>query len=107
MSQEDVSKAMEMARSSIANIERGRQKISVETLFELAHVLRIEPAKLLPQVQAKPKKKPVSVRRILPQGTESEREFVKSILTRKGTDHDPKGELGETKTPGGPGSQGP
>jgi len=37
-----------LSRSSIANIERGRQGISLEQLFILAHALGVKPADLLP-----------------------------------------------------------
>jgi transcriptional regulator with XRE-family HTH domain len=38
-----------LSRSSIANIERGRQGISLEQLFVLAEALDIEPAELVPK----------------------------------------------------------
>lgn len=40
-----------LSRSSIANIERGRQGISLEQLFVLAEALEVEPVELLPSRQ--------------------------------------------------------
>jgi transcriptional regulator with XRE-family HTH domain len=48
LSQEDLGKAVGLNRTSISNIERGRQKILLDTFCEVVRVLRIEPQKLLP-----------------------------------------------------------
>ncbi len=48
MSQEAFAKAVGLSRTSITNIERGRQPISLHTLYFMADILGIEPADLLP-----------------------------------------------------------
>lgn len=48
MSQEAFAKAVGLSRTSITNIERGRQPISLHTLYSMADILSIEPADLLP-----------------------------------------------------------
>lgn len=48
MTQEDLAAAVQLSRSSIANLESGRQRIHLETLYELARALRVEPRDLLP-----------------------------------------------------------
>lgn len=42
-----------LSRSSIANIERGRQRVPLHLLFDLAAVLRVPPSDLLPVAIAK------------------------------------------------------
>jgi transcriptional regulator with XRE-family HTH domain len=48
MSQEAFAKAVGLSRTSITNIERGRQPISLHTLYFMADILGVEPADLLP-----------------------------------------------------------
>ena len=48
MSQEAFAKAVGLSRTSITNIESGRQPISLHTLYFMADILGVEPADLLP-----------------------------------------------------------
>lgn len=48
MSQEAFAKAVGLSRTSITNIERGRQPITLHTLYSMADILGVEPADLLP-----------------------------------------------------------
>lgn len=47
-SQEDLALALGLSRTSITNIERGRQPIQLHTLYKIADVLGVEPTVLLP-----------------------------------------------------------
>ncbi|MFZ7947255.1 MULTISPECIES: helix-turn-helix domain-containing protein [Bacillaceae] len=49
LTQEELSKAIDLSRASIANIERGNQKISIYTLYQIAEVLKVSPQSLLPE----------------------------------------------------------
>lgn len=49
LSQSDLALAVGLTRSSISNIEKGRQKMLIHTLLEIADVLRIPPYSLLPK----------------------------------------------------------
>ena len=51
MSQEAFAKAVGLSRTSITNIEGGRQPISLHTLYSMADILGVEPADLLPPAQ--------------------------------------------------------
>jgi transcriptional regulator with XRE-family HTH domain len=42
--------ALGLSRTSITNIERGRQPIQLHTLYKIAEVLGVEPTALLPGV---------------------------------------------------------
>ncbi|BBI34954.1 helix-turn-helix domain-containing protein [Cohnella abietis] len=50
--QQELSDKTEFTRSSIANIESGRQKIQVHVLFVFATIFNINPVELLPQADA-------------------------------------------------------
>ncbi len=46
MTQQDLADAIELTRTSIANIELGRQRVLLSDVFDFAKVLRIKPALL-------------------------------------------------------------
>lgn len=48
MTQDDLARAVDLTRTSISNIEQGRQKIQVHMLYRLAHALGLVPDALLP-----------------------------------------------------------
>ena len=49
MSQTTVATGVGLSRTSVANIERGRQRIALHLLLDFARVLEVEPASLIPQ----------------------------------------------------------
>jgi transcriptional regulator with XRE-family HTH domain len=57
-SQIEVAKGVGLSRTSVANIERGRQRITLHLLMEFARVLEVEPCDLLPPAQSEPDVKP-------------------------------------------------
>lgn len=48
LSQDDLAAAAKVSRTSVVNIERGRQGVSIGTLYRLANALACNPADLLP-----------------------------------------------------------
>jgi transcriptional regulator with XRE-family HTH domain len=48
LSQAQLAEAISLTRASVANIERGKQKILAHTLVEIASALGVSPASLLP-----------------------------------------------------------
>lgn len=48
LSQEELARRLKLGRSSISNIELGRQRPNLELLYAVAEVLGIRPAALLP-----------------------------------------------------------
>jgi transcriptional regulator with XRE-family HTH domain len=52
ISQENLAKALGLTRTSITNIERGRQPIQLATLYAIADALSIEPTELMPPSSA-------------------------------------------------------
>ena len=49
LSQERLSRGLNVSRTSIVNIEAGRQHPPLHTLWRIAEVLNVEPAALLPE----------------------------------------------------------
>ena len=50
MTQEALAQAVDLTRTSITNVERGRQKLLVHTLVSIADALGVVPGELLPKV---------------------------------------------------------
>jgi transcriptional regulator with XRE-family HTH domain len=50
LTQEALASQVGLTRTSITNIEKGRQQLLLHTLVDIAHALNIEPAFLLPEV---------------------------------------------------------
>lgn len=51
MSQQALASLVSLTRTSVTNIEKGRQKFLVHTLMDLASALQVEPETLLPNKQ--------------------------------------------------------
>ncbi len=80
MTQGELARLVGMTRTSISNIESGRQKLQIHTLYDVARALEVQPEALLPP-QADPEQKAVEDR--LPQGlTPAEREWAIRLLAR-------------------------
>src|SRR5688572_14252129 len=48
LTQEDLGERIHLTRTSINNFESGRQRIQIDTLYELAETLKVQPQELLP-----------------------------------------------------------
>lgn len=75
MSQAEVAPGVSLSRTSVANIERGRQRLSLHLLMEFARVLEVEPAQLLPPLQPEPEIK--RSRRLLALPPEDQEPFLR------------------------------
>jgi transcriptional regulator with XRE-family HTH domain len=51
ISQASLAQAVGLARTSISNIEQGRQRMLIHTLLDIAFALKLQPAELLPRIQ--------------------------------------------------------
>lgn len=49
LTQEDLASRVSMTRTSVTNIEKGRQKILLHTLFDLAAAMKVPVANLIPE----------------------------------------------------------
>jgi transcriptional regulator with XRE-family HTH domain len=52
MTQSDLARRVDLSRTSIANIENGRQRVLLHQLYKFADVLQVEPLELLPERSA-------------------------------------------------------
>jgi len=50
--QDEVASGAKLSRTSIVNIERGRQGVALSTVYRLAEALGVDPCELLPQPSA-------------------------------------------------------
>lgn len=81
LTQEQLAKIVGLSRTSMTNIEKGRQRLQVHTLYMLSDALRTEPADLLPQkAELESSTLPQSVRAHLSKLSPEEREFTEMIL---------------------------
>lgn len=78
LSQSALAERINLTRTSITNIEQGRQKIQVHTLCEIAKALDVQPSSLLPVFE---KQELETVRERVKVLAPDEREFAKSVLS--------------------------
>ena len=83
MSQEELATRAKLSRTSIVNIERGRQGVSLVTLYSLAAALNVTPAVLLPAGESAPD---ISVR--IGNATAEEAQQLSEILRRVDEERD-------------------
>lgn len=76
LSQDALASAVGLTRSSISNIEKGRQKLLLHTLIDISEALHVEPANLLPD---RPSEVKVDDSQ-LAQLPEAERVFIQSAI---------------------------
>lgn len=81
LTQAKLADCVDLTRTSIANIELGRQKIQVHTLVAIAEALRLKPGSLL-QRSDETKADPVDA--TVPDEFKGEdRQWIKAVLRRK------------------------
>jgi transcriptional regulator with XRE-family HTH domain len=98
LSQEALASAVGLTRTSISNIEKGRQKLLLHTLADIATALKIDTSKLLPERQA-----PEHVGEATLAGLqENERVFIESAigLNKVGKGHDGRQTTKNSRTGG-------
>jgi len=74
LSQADVALGVGLSRTSVANIERGRQRMSIHLLMDFARELDVEPCALLPPLHPEPEVK--RSRRLLELSPEDQEPFM-------------------------------
>ncbi len=75
LSQADIAPGVGLSRTSVANIERGRQRMSIHLLMEFARELGVEPCTLLPPLRPEPEVK--RSRRLLELSAEDQEPFMR------------------------------
>ncbi len=87
LTQAALASSLFLSRTSLANIERGRQRILVHTLIEIANALGVAIAALIPTDAVKSSEKRPE-HQALTDMTETDREFVTSVLTPSGGEYE-------------------
>jgi transcriptional regulator with XRE-family HTH domain len=83
ITQEQLAARLSLNRTSITNIESGKQRILVHTLIEIASIFGLSPAELFPS-EKNPTKR-LSVSELLRKGsTQNQRQFLRSVLEHTG-----------------------
>lgn len=81
LTQEALATLVSLTRTSITNIEKGRQKLLAHTLMDLAAALKVAPATLLPENHSTSSDKKLD--HFLKDRSPKERAWVKSVLSSK------------------------
>lgn len=80
LTQDELARGVGLTRTSVTNIEGGRQKVLLHTLYDIAEALGVPPEALLPTVSEEPTEEIVG---LLPAGlTPEEREWVARLLVK-------------------------
>lgn len=78
LTQDNLARAVRLTRTSITNIEKGRQKLLAHTLCEFAYVLRVELTELLPKLELD---SDAQLEEALRDKPSNERDWVKATVT--------------------------
>lgn len=78
LTQQGLADLVSLTRTSITNVEKGRQKFLLHTLADIARALQVEPASLLPETQAQ---KDRHLDDALKHRPRSEKEWIKSAVS--------------------------
>lgn len=78
ITQDTLAQRVRLTRTSVTNIEKGRQKILLHTFCELAEALGLSPAALLPHATGSVKEPPLDD--LLKGRPRKEREWIKSAF---------------------------
>lgn len=78
LTQEDLAERVGLTRTSITNLERGRQKTLLHTLADIADALQVHASSLLPDVGSDSQKQ---LEHALKNRPKAEKEWVKSAVS--------------------------
>lgn len=78
LTQEALAKLVSLTRTSITNVEKGRQKLLLHTLADIAAALHVDPVTLMPQSSAEAE---CQLDEALKDRSQSEKTWIKSAVT--------------------------
>jgi transcriptional regulator with XRE-family HTH domain len=84
ITQERLAESVSLTRTSLTNIEKGRQKILLHTFVEIASALQIEPSELLPRTSNMFEKIALELPKTL---LREEVEFIARVVNRSNDEH--------------------
>lgn len=77
LTQEELAKRVSLTRTSITNIEKGRQRVMLHTLAQIAEVLGVSVSALLPDMELEAGKK---LNQALKSHSKAARDWIKSSI---------------------------
>jgi transcriptional regulator with XRE-family HTH domain len=77
LTQEALASQVDLTRTSITNIEKGRQKLLLHTFVDIAHALGVDPSLLLPEVMGGSKER---LDAKLKEYSASQQEWIKTTI---------------------------
>ena len=77
LTQEELASHVHLTRTSVTNIEKGRQKLMLHTLFELAAALKVPVGQLIPEPRSE---QPHNDLRFTNGVSEAEKEWIGTII---------------------------
>jgi DNA-binding XRE family transcriptional regulator len=77
LTQEALANLVSLTRTSITNVEKGRQKFLLHTLVDIASALQVQPSSLLPDSKTEVERLDAALKYRTP----SEQEWIKSTIT--------------------------
>jgi transcriptional regulator with XRE-family HTH domain len=75
--QEALGEEVGLSRTSITNVEKGRQKLLLHTFVNIANVLKVNPESLLPKTQLS---SDGELERILKEHSTEEKQWIKAVI---------------------------
>lgn len=81
LTQGELARRVGMTRTSITNIETGRQKVQLHTLYQVARAVNVSPQDLLPPIQIQDEDPQAFENQLPPDVTPEEREWTRRLLT--------------------------
>jgi transcriptional regulator with XRE-family HTH domain len=81
LSQDQLAKAAELSRTSIVNIEAGRQGVALGTVYRLAEALAVAPAHLLPDAGPPSEVPPIAIGGSTDESEQIVRNFMRDLET--------------------------
>lgn len=78
LTQEELAERVSLTRTSITNLEKGRQKFLLHTLVDIAAALQVQPASLLPDTGSDGQKQ---LEEALKHRPKAEKDWIKSALS--------------------------
>ena len=88
LTQEGLAELVSLTRTSITNLEKGRQKFLVHTLADIATALHVPASSLLPQPNGEVNRK---LEEVLKDRPKSEKDWIKSTLSAAKKERDVSG----------------
>lgn len=80
LTQEEVGSRVDLSRTSITNIEKGRQKVLLHQLFSLAAAFETSPASLLPEALQTHRAAEIEHKLRKESPTENELDWIKRVI---------------------------